>query len=75
MKEPRAKQSETRELGRTGMRITLLGLGTWAIGGGGWAFAWGPQDDKRSIDAIHRAGQLGINWIDTAPVYGSGRSS
>jgi aryl-alcohol dehydrogenase-like predicted oxidoreductase len=56
------------------MRITLLGLGTWAIGGGGWAFAWGPQDDKRSIDAIHRAGQLGINWIDTAPVYGTGHA-
>jgi aryl-alcohol dehydrogenase-like predicted oxidoreductase len=56
------------------MRITLVGLGTWAIGGGGWAFAWGPQEDKKSIKTIHRAGELGINWIDTAPVYGTGHS-
>jgi aryl-alcohol dehydrogenase-like predicted oxidoreductase len=49
-------------------------LGTWAIGGGGWDFGWGPQDDRRSIDTIHRALDLGINWIDTAAVYGLGHS-
>jgi len=74
MKEPRAKLSETREFGRTGMHITTVGLGTWAIGGGGWAFAWGPQDDRKSLAAIHRAMQLGINWVDTAPVYGTGHA-
>jgi len=65
---------EKRALGNTGYRITTLGLGAWAMGGGGWLFAWGPQDDKESIDAIHRAIDLGINWIDTAAAYGLGHS-
>jgi aryl-alcohol dehydrogenase-like predicted oxidoreductase len=60
-------------LGRTDLDITRLGLGTWAIGGP-WAFGWGPQDDADSIAAIHRAVALGINWIDTAAVYGLGHS-
>ena len=64
----------TRQLGKTDMHITPLGLGTWAIGGGGWSFARGPQDDEDSIATIHRALDLGINWIDTAAVYGLGHS-
>lgn len=56
------------------MQITPLGVGAWAIGGGGWAFGWGSQDDKDSIDAIHAAIEKGINWIDTAAVYGLGHS-
>lgn len=64
----------TRILGTTGERITTIGLGTWAIGGGDWQFGWGPQDDQQSIDAIRRAVELGINWIDTAAVYGVGHS-
>jgi aryl-alcohol dehydrogenase-like predicted oxidoreductase len=64
----------TRRLGRTDLRLATIGLGTWAIGGGGWDFAWGPQDDGESIAAIRRALDLGINWIDTAPVYGLGHS-
>ena len=63
-----------RELGQTGLAITPVGLGTWAIGGGGWAFGWGPQDDERSLKAIRRACELGISWIDTAPVYGTGHA-
>jgi aryl-alcohol dehydrogenase-like predicted oxidoreductase len=51
-----------------------VGYGAWAIGGGGWEFAWGPQDDADSIAAINRALELGVNWIDTAPVYGTGHS-
>ena len=62
-----------RPLGRTDLEITPLGLGTWAIGGP-WAFGWGPQDDAASVAAIHRAVALGINWIDTAAVYGLGHS-
>src|SRR5438132_13834470 len=65
---------QTRQLGKTGMQITRIGLGTWAIGGGQWEFAWGPQDDRESIDTIHHALDLGINWIDTAAVYGLGHS-
>jgi aryl-alcohol dehydrogenase-like predicted oxidoreductase len=65
---------ELREFGRTGMRISPVGLGTWAIGGGGWEFGWGPQDDVASIAAIRRAVELGMNWIDTAPVYGTGHA-
>lgn len=65
---------ETRQLGNTDLHITPIGLGAWAMGGGNWAYAWGPQDDQESIAAIHRALDLGINWIDTAPVYGLGRS-
>ncbi len=65
---------ETRQLGVSELRITPVGLGTWAIGGGGWEFGWGAQDDEESIATIHRALDMGINWIDTAAVYGLGRS-
>jgi len=61
---------QANRLGWTDFELTTIGLGTWAIGGGGWSFAWGPQDDEESISTIHRAIELGINWIDTAPVYG-----
>jgi aryl-alcohol dehydrogenase-like predicted oxidoreductase len=64
----------TRTLGWTGVELTTIGLGTWAMGGSGWQFSWGPQDDAQSIGAIHRALELGINWIDTAPAYGLGHS-
>jgi len=63
-----------RLLGRTGLEISVVGFGAWAIGGGGWEWGWGPQDDADSISAIERAIELGVNWIDTAPVYGFGRS-
>lgn len=65
---------ETRQLGQTNLHITPLGLGTWAIGGGGYAFGWGSQIDADSLHTIHRALDLGINWIDTAPVYGLGHA-
>ena len=65
---------ETRKLGKSDLTITRVGFGAWALGGGGWEFAWGPQDDADSIAAIHRALQLGVNWIDTAAVYGLGHS-
>ncbi|HSW40308.1 MAG TPA: aldo/keto reductase, partial [Acidobacteriota bacterium] len=65
---------EKRPLGNTDFNITPIGLGAWAIGGGGWQFAWGPQDDAESVAAISRAVELGINWIDTAAVYGTGHS-
>ena len=64
----------TTALGTTGLEITRVGLGAWAIGGGGWEFGWGPQDDTDSVDAIDRALELGVNWIDTAAAYGFGRS-
>jgi aryl-alcohol dehydrogenase-like predicted oxidoreductase len=64
----------TTRLGRTGMLLTRLGFGAWAIGGGDWAFAWGNQDDAESIAAIRHAVEAGINWIDTAAVYGLGHS-
>src|ERR1700692_4442945 len=64
----------TVPFGTTGMDITRVGFGAWAVGGGDWAFAWGPQDDNDSIAAIHKAIDLGINWIDTAAVYGLGHS-
>lgn len=64
----------TRRLGRDGPAITRAGFGAWAIGGGGWAFGWGPQDDAASIAAMRHAIQRGINWIDTAAVYGLGHS-
>jgi aryl-alcohol dehydrogenase-like predicted oxidoreductase len=63
-----------RPLGKSGMEITAVGFGAWAAGGGGWAFGWGPQDDDASVAAIHRAVELGVNWIDTAAVYGLGHS-
>src|SRR5665213_448591 len=65
---------EKRPLGNSGMQITTVGVGTWAIGGGGWSFGWGPQDDNDSIAAIRRGVALGINWVDTAAVYGFGHS-
>ena len=65
---------QTRKLGYSDLHLTTVGLGTWAIGGGGWAYCWGPQDDAESIAAIRRALDLGINWIDTAAVYGLGHS-
>jgi aryl-alcohol dehydrogenase-like predicted oxidoreductase len=64
----------TRRLGNSDLHITPVGFGAWAIGGGGWAFAWGPQDDAVSVATIREALDLGINWIDTAPVYGLGHS-
>src|SRR5882672_7195532 len=63
-----------RKLGNSDLHITRVGYGAWAIGGSGWQFAWGSQDDNESIAAIHRALDLGINWIDTAAVYGLGHS-
>ncbi|MEN9812260.1 MAG: hypothetical protein RL479_946, partial [Verrucomicrobiota bacterium] len=65
---------QTRPLGASDLNITPLGFGAWAIGGGGWAFGWGSQDDRESIAAIHEALDAGINWIDTAAVYGLGHS-
>jgi aryl-alcohol dehydrogenase-like predicted oxidoreductase len=65
---------DNRKLGNTGFFISPIGLGTWAMGGGGWEFAWGPQDDDDSTAAIHHALDLGINWIDTAAAYGLGHS-
>ena len=64
----------TRKLGNSDLRITPVGYGAWAIGGSGWDFAWGHQEDADSIAAIHRALDLGVNWIDTAAVYGVGHS-
>jgi len=64
----------TRALGRTDMHITRVGFGAWAVGGGDWAAGWGPQDDADSIKAIRHAVERGINWIDTAAVYGLGHS-
>lgn len=65
---------EKRTLGNSDLKITPLGVGSWAIGGGGWKFGWGPQDDRDSIAAIRAALDAGINWIDTAAVYGLGHS-
>jgi aryl-alcohol dehydrogenase-like predicted oxidoreductase len=65
---------QTRRLGTTELSVTPLGFGSWAVGGGGWQFGWGSQDDRESIAAINRALDLGINWIDTAAVYGLGHS-
>ncbi len=63
-----------RILGTSGLEITKVGFGAWAIGGGGWSFGWGPQDDVASLAAMRHALDLGINWIDTAAVYGLGHS-
>jgi aryl-alcohol dehydrogenase-like predicted oxidoreductase len=65
---------KTTSLGSTDLEITRVGFGAWAIGGGGWEFGWGPQADEESIEAIHRALELGANWIDTAAAYGFGHS-
>jgi aryl-alcohol dehydrogenase-like predicted oxidoreductase len=67
-------QLRTSPFGRTGMQITRVGFGAWAIGGGGWEFGWGPQQDSDSVAAIERALGQGVNWIDTAAAYGFGRS-
>jgi aryl-alcohol dehydrogenase-like predicted oxidoreductase len=63
-----------KTLGNSDLQLTPIGFGAWAIGGGNWEFAWGPQDDNESIGAIQRALDLGINWIDTAAIYGLGHS-
>jgi len=65
---------KTQRLGNSNLSITPVGFGAWAIGGSGWEFGWGEQDDKASVAAIHRALELGVNWIDTAAVYGMGHS-
>jgi len=65
---------ETRRLGNSDLQITPLGVGAWAMGGSGWRFSWGSQDDKDSIAAIRKALESGINWIDTAAAYGLGHS-
>lgn len=65
---------QTRRFGKTELQITPIGFGAWAIGGGNWEYGWGDQDDQDSIAAIHKAFDLGINWIDTAAAYGLGRS-
>src|SRR5258705_9210847 len=69
-----ANRIRTAALGNSDLLITPVGFGSWAIGGAGWEFAWGRQSDKESVAAIHRALELGVNWIDTAAVYGLGHS-
>src|ERR1700687_2437039 len=64
----------TRSLGSSGLNITTVGFGSWAVGGGGWSFGWGPQDDSASLATMRHALDQGINWIDTAAVYGLGHS-
>lgn len=65
---------QTRQLGNTPLNLSVIGLGTWAIGGGAWKFGWGDQNESDALAAVIRAIELGINWIDTAAVYGAGRS-
>jgi aryl-alcohol dehydrogenase-like predicted oxidoreductase len=74
MKAESKPEMKTKRLGNSDLSITPVGFGAWAIGGSGWEFGWGEQDDKASIAAIHRALELGVNWIDTAAVYGMGHS-
>ena len=69
-----ASSGALRSLGNSDLMLTPIGFGAWAIGGGNWEFGWGPQDDSDSIAAIHRALELGVNWIDTAAIYGLGHS-
>lgn len=69
-----ATTSVLRQLGNSDLHLTPIGFGAWAIGGGNWEFAWGPQDDNDSVNAIRRALDLGVNWIDTAAIYGLGHS-
>jgi len=64
----------TRKLGKTGLQLTTIGVGTWAIAGGAWKFGWGRQDERQAVSGVVRGVELGINWIDTAAVYGDGRS-
>jgi len=68
------EEMQKKRLGNSEMELTPVGIGAWAMGGGGWAFAWGPQDDDQSIAAIREALDHGVNWIDTAAVYGLGHS-
>src|SRR5262249_21456979 len=68
------EEMQKKRLGNSDLELTPIGIGAWAMGGGGWAFAWGPQDDDESIAAIHAALDRGVNWIDTAAVYGLGHS-
>jgi aryl-alcohol dehydrogenase-like predicted oxidoreductase len=63
-----------QKLGNSNLEITKVGFGAWAIGGPGYAFGWGKQDDNDSVKAVHKALELGVNWIDTAAVYGTGHS-
>ena len=63
-----------RQAGHSDIQLSVIGLGTWAIGGGDWKFGWGDQDEQQAVDAIVNAVDLGINWIDTAAIYGEGRS-
>jgi aryl-alcohol dehydrogenase-like predicted oxidoreductase len=65
---------ETRQLGSSDLHITPIGIGAWAMGGGDWAFSWGRQEDDQSVSAIHAALNAGVNWIDTAAIYGLGHS-
>src|SRR5271170_6952243 len=74
MKTETMNNMEKQQLGNSDLLITRVGFGAWAIGGSGWEFAWGKQNDEASVAAIHRALELGINWIDTAAVYGMGHS-
>jgi aryl-alcohol dehydrogenase-like predicted oxidoreductase len=69
-----AMKLNKRPLGTSGIEISTVGFGAWAAGGSGWIFSWGPQDDAESVAAIRRAVDLGVNWIDTAAVYGIGHS-
>jgi aryl-alcohol dehydrogenase-like predicted oxidoreductase len=69
-----ATAPQLRPLGNSDLNLTPIGFGAWAIGGGNWEFAWGPQDDNDSVNAIHRALDLGVNWVDTAAIYGLGHS-
>ena len=68
------KQLKTSPLGATGMEITRVGFGAWALGVGGYEWGWGAQDDDESIATILRGFELGVNWVDTAPIYGLGHS-
>ena len=65
---------QTRRLGNTQLELTTIGIGTWAIGGGDWSFGWGDQDEKEAVAGIHKGIELGVNWIDTAAIYGDGAS-
>ncbi|NIP95253.1 MAG: aldo/keto reductase, partial [Akkermansiaceae bacterium] len=65
---------QMRALGTSGLELTTVGIGTWAIGGGDWSFGWGDQDEREAIDGILKGLELGVNWIDTAAIYGDGAS-
>ena len=65
---------QTRQLGTSGLELTTVGIGTWAIGGGDWAFGWGAQDEQEGIEGILAGVGAGVNWIDTAAIYGNGAS-